>query len=80
MLPSPPHWKEEEVQVEGGNTKEPMILFYRDALECFKFTFANPLFLNHMDYVPRHEYADKENKEQLYNEMMTGDRAWWLQV
>ena len=76
MLPSPPRWKEEEVQVEGGNTKEPMILFYYDALECFKFIFANLLFLNHIDYVPYHEYANKDKKEQLYNEIMTGDRAW----
>ena len=80
LLPSPPRWKEEEIDIEGGNTKEPMSLYYRDALECFKFTFANPLFLDHMDYVPRHEYADQEKRERLYNEMMTGDRAWWLQV
>ena len=59
---------------------DPVILLYRDALECFKFQFADPLFADHMDYIPRREYADKRKAERLYNEIMTGDRAWNLQV
>ena len=42
--------------------------------------FGNPLFVNHMDYVPRREFASEEKQERLYNEMMTGDLAWNLQV
>ena len=79
-LPSPPHWKEVEVRIEGGTTKDPLTLYYRDGLECFKFLFGNPLFLDHMEYVPRHEFTVGENTERLYNEIMTGDRAWALQV
>lgn len=33
-----------------------------------------------MDYIPRREYTDEERKERLYNEIMTGDMAWSLQV
>ena len=80
ILPSPPRWKEIDVDVEGGTTKEQLMLYYRDGLECFKFLFGNPLFLNHMEYIPRREYVTEERLERLYNEMMTGDRARNLQV
>ena len=33
-----------------------------------------------MDFKPRREYTSEERTERLYNEMMTGDRAWNLQV
>ena len=56
------------------------MLYFRDALECFKYLFGNPLFSDYMDFVPRREYADREKNERLYNEIMTGDRAWMLQV
>ena len=79
-LPSPPRWKEVEVGIEGGITKDALTLYYRDGLECFRFLFGNPLFLDHMEYVPRREYTTGEKVERLYNEMMTGDRAWTLQV
>ena len=79
-LPSPPCWKEVEVSVEGGTTKDPLTLYYRDGLECFKFLFGNPLFQDHMEYVPRREFTAGEKPERLFNEIMTGDRAWALQV
>lgn len=79
-LPSPPRWKAIGVDVQGGTTKEPLTFYYRDGLDCFRFLFGNPLFLNHMDYIPRREYTDEERKERLYNEIMTGDMAWSLQV
>ena len=52
-LPSPPRWKAVEVNIEGGVTKDPLTLYYRDGLECFKFLFGNPLFVDHMEYIPR---------------------------
>ena len=56
------------------------MLYFRDALDCFKHLFGNPLFSDYMEFVPRREYADREKNERLYNEIMTGDRAWTLQV
>ena len=79
-LPSPPRWKEVEVSIEGGTTRDPLTFYYRDGLESFKFLFGNPLFRDHMEYVPRREYTDESKKERLYSEMMTGDLAWSLQV
>ena len=79
-LPSPPRWKEVEVSIEGGTTRDPLTLYYRDGLECFKFLFGDPLFQDHMEYVPRCEFTAGEKPERLFNEIMTGDRAWALQV
>ena len=80
LLPATVPWKQVQVQVQGGVTTEPMMLYFRDALECFKCLFGNPLFSGYMDFIPRREYADEEKTERLYNEIMTGDRAWTLQV
>ena len=80
LLPATVPWKQVEIKVRGATTKEPLTLYYRDALECFKHLFGNPLFLDHMEYVPRREFTTGESSERLYNEMMTGDRAWDLQV
>ena len=80
VLPSPPRWKEVEINVQGGTTKELLTLFYRDGLECFRFLFGNPLFADHMDLVPRREYTSADKHERLYTELMTGDMAWSLQV
>ena len=80
LLPATVPWKQAEVQVRGGVTTESMTLYFRDALECFKFLFGNPLFSNNMEYTPRREFTSDERPERLYNEMMTGDLAWNLQV
>ena len=80
LLPATVPWKQVQVQVRGGVTVEPMTLYFRDALECFKCLFGNPLFSDYMDFIPRREYADEERTERLYNEIMTGDRVWAIQV
>ena len=80
LLPATVPWKQVEVEVRGAVTKEPLTLYYRDALECFKRLFGNPLFSGYMDFIPRREYTSEEKTERLYNEIMTGDRAWALQV
>ena len=56
------------------------MLYFHDALDCFKHLFGNPQFSDYMEFVPRREYVDQEKNERLYNEIMTGDRAWTLQV
>ena len=80
LLPGPPHWRETDVVVRGGVTKKPLTLYYRDGLECFRFLFGNPLFLNHMDFIPHREYTSNDKMERLYNDIMTGDNVWKLQV
>ena len=80
LLPSPPRWKADVIEIEDGVTKDPITLYYRDGLDCFRFLLGNPLFADYMDFSPRHEYANEDKSERLYNEIMTGDLAWALQV
>ena len=80
LLPATVPWKQVEIKVRGAITKEPLMLYYREAIECVKYLWANPLFSGHMDFIPRREYTGEEKTERLYNEMMTGDRAWSLQA
>lgn len=80
LLPATVPWKQVEVNVPGGSAKEPLVLYFRDALECFKRFLANPLLRDHLDFTPRREYTNEGKTERLFNEIMTGDRAWTLQV
>lgn len=80
LLPDTVPWKQVEIKVLGGYTKEPLTLYFRPAIDCFKLLFGNPLFSGYMDYRPRREYTDETKGERLYNEIMTGDRTWYLQV
>ena len=80
VLPSPPSWKEVVVSVDGGTTKDPLILYYRDGGECFECLFGDPCYENDMDFGPRRVFTVGEVRERLYSEIMTGDMAWNLQV
>lgn len=79
-LPSPPKWKSTEVEIPGGSTTDPLIFYYRDGLECFRFLFGNPLFRDAQEFVPRKEWVDEGRSSRVYNDVMSGDRVWDLQV
>ena len=80
MLPQPPGWKSRVVSVEGGSTKEPLRLFYRDGLEVFRFLFGNPLFENLQDFVASKVWADVGNDIRVFEGPFTGDHAYEIQV
>jgi hypothetical protein len=80
MLPNAPQWRSMPIAVEGHATKAPMVLYYRDALECIRYLFSNPLFAGHIDYTPCRLWKTAERLERVYTEWMTGDSAWEMQV
>ena len=80
MLPSVPEWKFKKIVLTGHTTKEPMLLFYRDALDCVEYLFGNPVFANRMDFCPVRLYRNMERMICVYTEWMTGDAAWDMQV
>ncbi len=80
MLPQPPAWKSRVVSVEGGTTKEQLVLFYRDSLEVFKFLFGNPLFEQLQDFVPTKMWEDYENDIRILEGPFTGDLTFEIQV
>jgi len=80
MLPGIPDWKFKKITLEGHATKEPMFLFYRDALDCVEYLFGNPIFANKLDFRPVRLYRNIERTIRIYTEWMTGNIAWEMQV
>ena len=80
QLPATVPWEQCEIEVPGGTTKEPLTLYYRDGLNCFLHLMGDPRLSDYLDFVPRREYTNEDKTERLYNEPMTGDLAWTIQV
>ncbi len=80
ILPQVPAWKEIEVSVPGGTTKEPLKLLYRDGYECFSFLFGHPRYNGQMDFKPTKIWEDETRKSRLIDEIVTGDLVWNIQV
>ena len=57
--------------------KDPIHLFWRDALEVTRDIFGNPVFAQHMEFDP---YEIYEGGEREYGEWMSADEAHRIQV
>ena len=60
-------------------TKSPVILYWRDPLECIATIFNNPLLRGLINFLPYKEYS-LPTMRRRYSEWMTGDDAWNMQV
>ncbi|KAG1860979.1 hypothetical protein C8R48DRAFT_774239 [Suillus tomentosus] len=78
MLPGGPRWKS-QVICTSHSTKTPVILYWRDPLECIASIFNHPLFHNRLDLTPRKVYSTSQKLSQVYMEWMTGQHAWDMQ-
>ena len=76
-IPKGPTWHCTKIETKGYVTKEPIYLFYRDALEVTRELFGNLVFAQHMEYDP---YQIFEGDEREYGEWMSGDEAYHIQV
>ncbi|KIK35463.1 hypothetical protein CY34DRAFT_26607 [Suillus luteus UH-Slu-Lm8-n1] len=79
MLPSSPRWMSKVIPTLHA-TKSPVVLYWRDPLECIASIFNNPLFHNHIDFRPRKVYTTAEKQCHVYTEWMTGNDAWDMQA
>lgn len=80
MLPKIPQWKSKQMSFPGYPTKVPIVLYYRDSLDCMEHLFGNPLFADKIDFQPRKIFETAEKLVRIYSEWMTGDGAWELQA
>ncbi|KAG1819134.1 uncharacterized protein BJ212DRAFT_1446237 [Suillus subaureus] len=78
MLPSGPCWKLQVITTTHP-TKLPIILYWRDPLECILNIFNHPLFHDCIDYSARRVYTCVQKACHVYTEWMTGDHAWEIQ-
>ncbi|KZS94794.1 hypothetical protein SISNIDRAFT_409274 [Sistotremastrum niveocremeum HHB9708] len=79
QLPASVPWKWQELKFPGFATKKPIIVYYRDGLDCIQSLLADPKYASDLDYVPRKEYTDAECTNRVYSEYMTGNNAWEIQ-
>ncbi|KAF9643516.1 hypothetical protein BDM02DRAFT_3063785, partial [Thelephora ganbajun] len=52
LLPSRPSWKSTTVSMPRYSTKDPLMLYYQDPMECIEFLLRNPLFSGQIQYQP----------------------------
>ncbi|KAF9782579.1 hypothetical protein BJ322DRAFT_1157393 [Thelephora terrestris] len=77
LLPSGPPWKSTTVSIPGYTTKDPLVLYYRDPMECIEFLMKNPLFSGKIQYQPRQDFD--VSGDRTYGDWITSDGAWDLQ-
>ncbi|KAF8419490.1 hypothetical protein L210DRAFT_3366672, partial [Boletus edulis BED1] len=78
LLPPGPRWNYRIVPTSHP-TKNPVILYYRDALDCIKSLFNHPYYAPHMDYTPFRLFTTAERIVREYTEWMSAEVAWWMQ-
>ncbi len=61
-------------------TKNPVVLYYRDPLECLQSLMRNPLFKDHISFCPFRLYESAAKATRTYTEWLSGDAAWFMQV
>lgn len=66
--------------LSGYETAKPIVVFYRDPLECIEALLKNPIFEGKWDFTPRRVYKDAGQQVRVYGEWMTSDGAWTTQV
>ncbi|KAF7303354.1 RPN1-RPN2-N domain-containing protein [Mycena indigotica] len=76
LLPTGPRWHSRTISYPGFPTKKPIVLFYRNSLECIQLLLRNPLFKNNIDFVPTQLF---QSGERIHKEWINSDSAWKMQ-
>jgi hypothetical protein len=79
-LPKAPMWKMQDISLDGYRTAKPIVLFYRDPLECIQVLLQNPTFEGKWSFSARRVYNDPDQHNRVYGDWMTSDGAWSAQV
>ncbi len=81
-LPSGPRWKYQTMALPGFQTKEPIVLYYREGIEAVERLYSNPIFTSCMDISLYHLYThpNKLPHQRVFGEFMSADFAWNYQL
>lgn len=79
MLPSGPRWMSQVLDT-SHSMKSPIILYWRDPLECISAILNHPFFHDQLDFTPRKVYSTVQKLCRVYTKWITGDDAWNMQV
>ena len=75
-LPGHPPFQCQAVHI--GNKK--LQFHFRDILHCICVLYGDPEFARDLVFAPKQHYVDREQTQQVYSEMYTGDWWWSIQV
>ncbi|KAG1726744.1 hypothetical protein EDD22DRAFT_789435, partial [Suillus occidentalis] len=78
LLPSGLCWMSQVIPMTHP-TKSPVILYWRDPLDCLSSLPNHPLFHKELDFTPRRVYITVQQLYCVYSKWMTGDDAWKMQ-
>ena len=79
MLPAGPQWLCKTLIPEYP-TKQPPRLFYHNPIECLQVLLSHSLFEPHISFVPKRVWMCAAKICHIYDEWLSGDRAWSIQV
>lgn len=79
MLPSGPRWKSLPLR-PSVPTKHQVTLYYRDPIECLQALLSHPLFEHRISFVPRKVWSTAGRAVRVYEDWLSGNHAWELQV
>ena len=79
-LPGGPQWRTKKIPMPGCNLKEDPVLIYKDAWEAFTYIFSNSALEGNMEFAPYHTFQDESKTVRLYDQPMSGDYVWHIQV
>ena len=79
ILPQSPKWQFETLTPEYP-VKHPLRLFYHNPIDCLQALLSHPLFRPHISFVLRKVWTCAAKICHIYDEWLSGDRAWSLQV
>jgi hypothetical protein len=79
-LPQAPKWRMQEISLNGYQTAKPILLFFRDPLECIQALLRNPTFEGKWTFSSRRVYEGPGQQNRIYGDWMTGEGAWSAQV
>ncbi|KAG6374246.1 hypothetical protein JVT61DRAFT_4259 [Boletus reticuloceps] len=78
LLPPGPRWNFRVVSTLHP-TKNPVVLYYHNSLECIESLFNHPYFMSHIDYTPFCLFTTAERMVREYTEWMSGEVTWQMQ-
>ena len=79
ILPPVPEWKARNWETPFP-TKQPLMLLYRNPVECLQHLLQNPLLQDHIEYTPFRLYESATKTMRVYSEWLSGDFAWEVQA
>ncbi|KAE9384833.1 hypothetical protein BT96DRAFT_841644, partial [Gymnopus androsaceus JB14] len=80
LLPDVPQWKYQVIPaLPGFPSKNPLVLYYRDAIECLQHVMRNPLVQDSLSFTPLQIFNTAAKTMRVYESWLSGNRAWNMQ-